>query len=94
LQGAGVRAAAAGALQQIGPAAAAGVVEALGKDRDHRVRAAAAAALPGLAARGDAHRQVRDALLAALEDHDEKVRAAARAALNKIDPEAAKKKGR
>jgi HEAT repeat protein len=91
---AGVRAAAARALQQIGPAAAAGVLEALGKDSDHRVRAAAAAALPGLATGGDAHRKVRDVLLAALDDHDPKVRAAARQALNKIDPKAAKKAGR
>jgi hypothetical protein len=92
-QDAGVRIAAARALRQIGPPAAAGVIEALRKDPDRRVRAAAASVLPELRADGDIHKQVRDALVAALKDTDAQVRAAAAVALKKVDPEAAKKAG-
>jgi hypothetical protein len=80
-QDAGVRTAAARALQRIGPAAASGVIQALRKGRDPRVRAAAAAALPGLQAEGDSQQQVLDALLGALKEDEALVRVAAAYAL-------------
>jgi HEAT repeat protein len=68
-------------LQRIGPAAASGVIQVLRKDRDPRVRAAAAAALPGLQAEGDSPQQVLDALLGALKEDEALVRVAAAYAL-------------
>src|SRR5262249_8140142 len=85
-----VRAAAIAALSRIGPDAAAGLVEALQKDKAARIRAGAAAALPRISGRPPA---AVPALIGALKDAAAGVRAAAAQALKKIDPQAAKKAG-
>jgi len=85
-----VRAAAFSALGRIGPDAAAGLVEALQKDKSARIRAGAAAVLPTIS---DQPPVAVPALIGALTDTDAEVRAAAARALKKIDPQAAKKVG-
>src|SRR5262249_50840999 len=81
---AAVGSAASRALQRIGPGAAPGVMEVLSKDRVPRIRAAAATALPGPQGDGNIHKQVRDALLAALKDDEALVRVAAAHALSRL----------